>query len=803
MRQVWTQVVLLCIVSTAAVPNRVVRAQAGRAAALAGPVIELKGLSKPVSVNYDQRGVPYIDAQNDDDLYFAQGYAVARDRLWQMDLFRRSSRGELAEVFGETALEEDKIHRKYGFAELAGQMIPKLEPKARAAVEAYTRGVNAYIESLDDQSLPVEFRILRYKPTLWQPSDCVIIGKLFAEFLSNSWNLDLVRAAFEGVPEEKRNQIFQTKSAMDVLLIGSDQTTPSGKNQSHSWSAEACPSSSMVEELLALLPSERSWLESIGFSVTDPAASNNWVVSGDHSVTGKPLLANDPHLTPSAPSIWYMISLSEPGFHCEGVTVPGAPGIFIGHNDRVAWGITNVVADVQDLFLEKFDDSKLEQYLTPDGWRPAEIRHEEIKVRKVQTDPATRTLGFDVTVTRHGPIVLEKSGLRYALAWPALDPSTKELEAFYDIDRSQSCKALEKAVGHYSGFPLNFVYADVAGHIGWWAQGRYPIRKNGHGTVPQQGWTGSGDWTGYLPATETPHVYDPPSGIIVTANNRTVGDSYPYYLGELWAEPYRARRIYDLLTAQKKLSADDFQRIQGDTYAMPGAIFAAEVVKMAERLEPASPDWAALHAEFKSWDGRAMADSRAMLIVALMRRAFASTIIQSAFGPDLAQQYSWTSYLFFDGVIQRQPAQWLPKEYKSYSEFILACYRQALEEIKKRLGQDESKWKWGEFVKVQFPHPLSQAPVIGAQFTIPAFPQNGSASTINNGSNVSMRFIADLSAWDNSRLGIPLGESGDPRSPHWKDQLDDWQSVTPALFPFNQKTVDTFSKQKLVLKPAM
>jgi len=801
MTRVLTPVVLLCIASIGAISSWVMRAQTGPTADLVGPEIELKGLGKPVTVNYDQRGVPYVDAQNDDDLYFAQGYVVARDRLWQMDLSRRSSRGELAEIFGETAFEEDKIHRTYGFAELAGQMIPKLDPKARAAVEAYTRGVNAYIESLDDQSLPLEFRILRYKPARWQPSDCVILGKLFAEFLSNSWDLDLVRAAFAGVPEEKRNEIFQTKSAMDVLLVGSDDPEPSGKNQSHA-SSEARPSGGTVEKSLAALTSERSWLERIGFSATDLAASNNWAVSGEHSVTGKPLLANDPHLTPSAPSIWYMISLSEPGFHCEGVTVPGAPSIFIGHNDRVAWGITNVVADVQDLFLEKFDDSKPGQYLTPDGWRPAAIRHEEIKVRKVLTDPATRTLGFGVTVTRHGPIVLEKDGLRYALAWPALDPSTKELEVFYDLDHSQSCKAVEKALGHYSGFPLNFVYADVAGHIGWWAQGRYPIRKSGHGTVPQQGWTGAGDWTGYLPATETPHLYDPPSGIIVTANSRTVGDSYPYYLGELWAEPYRARRIYDLLTARKKLSADDFQRIQGDIYARPGAIFAAEVVKMAERLEAGSPDWAALLGEFKSWDGRAMADSRPMLIVALMRRGFANQILESAFGPNLAKQYSWTSYLFFDEVIQRQPTEWLPKEYKSYPEFILACYRQTIEEIKKRLGQDESKWKWGEFAKVQFPHPLSQAPVIGAQFTIPAFPQNGSGSTVNNGSNVSMRFIADLSAWDNSRLGIPLGESGDPRSSHWKDQLDDWRSVTPAPFPFNQKTVEGVSKQKLILKPA-
>jgi penicillin amidase len=799
-KQVLIPAVILCIASSGLRPNCV----AGHDPVVTGS-IELPGLSAPVTINYDHRGVPFIEAKNDDDLYFAQGYIVARDRLWQMDLTRRTCRGQLAEVLGGAALESDRIHRTYGFAELAGQVVPTLQPKVRASVQAYSRGVNAYIQSLNDQSLPVEFRLLHCKPSPWQPADCVLVGKVFAEALSDSWRFDLIRAMFAGVDEGKQKLLFQTKSSLDVLLSGTDRPTGppriGASIESPVTPVGIGPARGLLEEASVVCASVRSSLERIGFSASGMAASNNWVVSGRHSVTGKPLLANDPHLSPSAPSIWYMISLAAGGFHCEGVTVPGAPGVFIGHNDQVAWGITNVEADVQDLFLERFDESRPGQYLSPDGWRPAVTRHEEIKVRKSLDDPATMTAGLDVTVTRHGPIILEKNDQRYALAWPALDPQSKELEVYYDINHSNSCRAMEKALGHYSGFPLNFVYADTAGHIGWWAQGRYPIRNLGHGTVPQQGWTGAGDWTGYIPPAETPHVYDPASGIIVTANNRTIGATYPFYLGELWAEPYRARRIYDLLAERLKLSPVDFERIQADTYSVPAVIFAAQAVKMAGSDARGSSEWAALTRELKGWDGNAAADSRTMLITALMRRTFASKILEGAFGPDLARQFSWPSYIVFDELIQEQPQEWLPSEFKSYPDLVIACYRQTLEDLEKRFGTDSAKWKWGEFVKVRFLHALSQATLFGPQFEIPAFGQNGSSATINNGSSVSMRFVADLADWDNCRLGITLGQSGDPKSSHWKDQLEDWRNVTPGVFPFNRKTVDAASRSQLVLVP--
>ena len=613
--------------------------------------------------------------------------------------------------------------------------------------------------------------------------------------------MDLERAAFAGLPEEKRGQIFPIKSSLDVLLVGNDSKTDTSRARRQSPQASSLPPPAVLEESLPSSAAQREILERIGFHAEDMAASNNWVVNGRHTVSGKPLLANDPHLSPSAPSIWYMISLNHPGLRCAGVTVAGAPGVFIGHNDRVAWGITNVEADVQDLFLEKFDSSKPNRYQTPSGWSDAEVRHEEIKVRKVPTDPATETQGIDVTVTRHGPIILEKDGKRYALAWPALDPTTKELEAFCELDRARNCREFEFALAHYNGFPLNFVYADEAGHIGWWAQGRYPIRKSGHGTVPQGGWTAAGDWIGYIPPAETPHVNDPRSGIIVTANSRTVGDSYPYYIGDLWAPPYRARRIYDLLTEKPKLTVDDFERIQGDTYTVSGAIFARQVVKMAKPLASSSPDWSVLLKEFETWDGYTRADSRPALLETAMHNRFESQIIVSAFGPELAKQYHWPNEVFFDRLITDQPKEWLPNQQNTYQDLILTCYKQAVENIKKRLGPDESKWTWGSLFKARFAHPLADAPFVGGQFVIQPFPQNGGPDRVNAGSEVSMRFIADLTSWDNTHQGIALGESGDPKSPHWKDQLEDWKNVTPALFPFSQKAVEASSKDELTLRP--
>jgi len=766
--------------------------------------ITLAGLHDRVTVRRDERGIPYIEATNNDDLYFAQGYITATDRLWQMDLLRRNVRGELAEIFGEAGLVEDKRHRTFGFAQVVDETAKHLPPNLNTAMTAYANGVNAFIDSLTDQTTPIEFRILQYKPRHWTPADSLAVGKLLSEYLSKSWELDVMRGAMMSLPKEKRDALLTETSPLDVIIVGSDQ---------RAGSAGILPASSsptldlaLLDQLNASLESQRESFERLGLNPANLEtfqASNNWVVSGQHTATGKPLLANDPHIPSAAPGIWYQTELTGPGMHVAGVTFPGAPGIVAGHNDYIAWGETNLGPDVQDVYIEKFDKDNPNRYLTPSGLRDAEVRHEQINVRKNPIDPksiVTQTL--DVTVTRHGPIILEKDGVRYALRWPALDPATLEAAGIFDANRARNWKEFTEALSHYSGPTQNFVYADVDGHIGYYGAGRIPIRKNGDGSIPYDGSTDDGEWTSYIPFDKLPHSFDPASGIIVTANQRVVGNNYPYFLSHNWAPPYRARRIFDLLSAKPKLTTDDFRKIQGDVYSIASVTFARAAAKTLRDSGSAGILPASFINDLETWDGMMSADSHTAAVVSQMRGAFRTRILNAALGPDLAKTYTWAqSEILIDRIATEQPPAWLPKEFTSYADLFRASYDDAKQTLTKSIGADESQWTWGKIAIARFPHPLAVAPLIGLQFTIPPFPQNGSGGSVNVGSSVSMRLIADPSDWDKTQNGIPLGESGTPNSAHWKDQLDDWRNVTPRALPFSKAAIDSVTKQIVILTP--
>ncbi|HTH51398.1 MAG TPA: penicillin acylase family protein [Pyrinomonadaceae bacterium] len=746
--------------------------------------VVVSDLKAEVTVLRDARDIPYIEAKNDSDLYFMQGYETARDRLWQMDLMRRLARGETAEIFGNAALEQDKRWRRFGFASVANDSLAGLSPELRAALNDYARGVNAYIATLSDKQLPVEFQILQYRPRDWTPTDTLVVGKILTDALSTTWQNDILRAQLmQSLSKEKFADVSNEVTPLDVVLYGKDGAKPAAVATGPKTSASLLAFAGEDERLRS------QGLSMVGVYAEGLAASNNFVVSGKHTVDGKPLLENDPHLQASAPGVWYLVNLSSPTIRVAGVTVPGVPGVILGHNDFIAWGATNVGPDVQDVYAETFNDKR--EVKTPTGWTASKVRHEVIKVRANPLLPATTDTTVDYTDTPRGPVIAEEGGKKYALRWTALDPKNQEFEAFFGLNRAKNWDDFQKALRTYGGATQNFVFADVKGNIGWYAAGRIPIRRVGDGRLPYDGATTDGDWTGYIPFEELPHLYNPPSGIIVTANQRIVGTDYKYTsVGRDVASPFRARVIYDDIVKKQKLTMDDVRDIQYENYNIPLANLAKAVVaKNAASAETLDV--------LKAWDGRMTADSRGAALASEIRLC-----VQEKIAND---NKPVPQFIIRDRVlepaIKNDDKKWLPAGVASYADLMRSCDTTARAALAKRIGADVTAWTWGKGWMSRFPHPLAAAPLIGMQFATPTVPIDGSGQTPNVGSSVSMRFIASPGNWDATRHVIPLGESGDPKSPHFKDQFDAWRTGTPMIFPFSKEAVNKAAVSTTVYSP--
>lgn len=749
--------------------------------------LSVAGLSGNVTVRRDARSIPYIEASNDADLYFAQGYITASDRLWQMDLLRRVSRGELAELFGKQALEEDKRWRRMGFSKIAEESMATLNPQLKKALEDYARGVNAYIATLDKDSMPPEFRILQYQPTVWKPTDTICIGKILADGLSSTWRQDLIRASLMKLDKEKIADLTNNVTPFDLILYGKDV------NQGSTLGFQNQRQIQVTDDDLAFAETDakirENSLSRVGLYAEDLAASNNWVISGKRTADGKAMLANDPHLQPAAPGIWYLSHLSTPDMRVSGVTFPGVPGIVLGHNAEIAWGATNVGPDVQDLYKETFNDKG--EYKTPNGWEKIVMRREEIKIRPNPLSPVTETQVLEVEETRNGAIITDEVGQKFALKWTARDPKNQEFEAFFKLNRAKNWTDFQTALKTYGGASQNFVYADVKGNIGWWAAGKIPIRKLGNGSLLYDGATNEGDWVGYIPFEELPHLYNPKEGFIVTANQRIVGTDYKYFseMSRDAANPWRAQRIYDLLKNNTKVTMDDVRDIQHDVYSGVYADLASEIVKN----EAASPETLTV---LKTFDGKMTADSKAGLIVNEIRNCVAQKISNTDKVPSNVVR---ERLLYW--VIKEKSARWLPAGFANYNELLKTCDKESREALAspKRFGADEANWSWGKQFVANFQHPLAVVPLIGGQFLARFTNVNGSGVTPNVGAYVSMRHIVTPGNWDATRHVIPLGQSGNPNSPHWKDQFESWRTGTPAIFPFTKSAVEQNAKEVWVL----
>jgi penicillin amidase len=775
----------------------------------------LAGLKADVSVERNRWGVPHIRASSLEDLAEAQGYVMAQDRLWQMDLLRRVARGRLSEILGPTTLDIDKQFRLLGFSQAADRDAGLMDAESRTVLEAFARGVNRFVDQ-NTARLPIEFSLLGYKPEPWKPSDTFAISGYMYETLTSTWETKLSRAQVtRRVGAERAKDLFSQDSPMDHFVIGDPDVRDDGSQHLNASDDEDDDDDDMVPDNVLRtgidLPAKqgavdltsalgRSVEAYLGFTqheIRSGLGSNNWVVSGEHTATGKPLLANDTHLELSMPGIWYQAHLSAPGYNVEGFSLPGAPLIVIGHNDRIAWGFTNSGASVQDLYVEAFNPLNASEYRVKGAWVKALVRDEVIRV-KGQADEH-----FAVTATRHGPIVRREGDQGYALRWTATEP-TALLNSYNWIGKARNWEQFRNALKRVWGPAQNTVYADTEGNIGYVMAARVPVRKKGHGEVPVPGDTDDHEWTGYIPFDQLPQALNPEGGLIVTANARVVGPNYKPYLTDFWEEPYRTARIYELLHDRHDLRPEDMLRVETDTYSFPH-MFLAEQLLAANRTAPPKDERARrLVEQLKDWNGIADANSPLVGFLHWTRRCALDLLLEPYLGKD-GRLYQWRSMNFLQTILTDRPSKWLPPAFNSYDDLLAAsadCAAAKLEELTKSGRVDD--WAWKDLNSLDMLHPLGRQGLLRTLFSISGKPQSGTVYSVRAATKQhgpAMRFVANLANWDESILLIPSGQSGQLGSGHYSDQFSYWYEGRPIFAPFSDRAEAAARKHTLTLKP--
>jgi len=765
--------------------------------------VSLPELKQPVTVDRDRWAVPRIQAGSLEYLLIAQGYVVAQDRLWQMDILRRAAAGELSEVFGSAAIATDLQNRMLGLRLAAEKSFATTDADTRALLQAYARGVNRYMEERREH-LPVEFQALRYTPRQWTPADSLLVGAYMYKVLTNSWEWEIKRAQVtEKLGPELARELYVADSPLDHPLVGVEplgQAAPAGRKATRPAPKKA---ERIIAEAQAWANAERT-LQLFEDESEFAFGSNNWVVSGEHTYSGKPLLANDTHLELEVPCIWYMLQLTAPGWNVKGFALPGVPLVIIGHNERIAWGFTNNGADVQDLYIETFNPENPREYKVNGKWVAAEIRKEVIRVK------GGADLTLDVAVTRHGPVVRREGTRGYALRWTATDPGGLSF-GYPWLGQARNWEEFRAAMRRVTGPAQNAVYADVDGNIGFQVAANIPVRKNGHGEVPVPGDTDDYEWTGTIPFEELPMAFNPPGGIIATANARVVGPGYKQFLTENWMSPYRTDRIYALLGTKKKFRAQDFIEIQTDLFSLPHRMLAEHLQKAAVKHPPKDERARWLIAQFPRWNGRANAGSVEMSLLDFMRRILRKHILDAKLGDEGMYRW-WRSEVFLQNVLRDRPAHWLPKEFAAagsvsdgYDELLSRSADEAVRAMERASGNDKAaQWTWGTFMQLTVMHPLARTGFLRRHLSIGPIAQSGSSFSVKQtGKSLgpAMRFVADLANLDNSLMNITMGQSGQYLSRYYEDQFPEWYEGHGISSSFSDAAQDKARVNRLLLLP--
>lgn len=762
--------------------------------------LTLAGLDGPVEVVRDENGVPHIFAATDHDAIFALGYVHAQDRMWQMEMNRRIGSGRLSEYLGEATLDIDKYQRTMGYRRASAAAWDVLSDQSRAILTAYADGVNAWIG--EGHTLPPEYILLGVKPEPWDVLDSMVWIKMMQYDLGGDYELELLRPqVIAALGEERASQLLPGYPADGPVIlpggvITSTTTEPSGL-------------ASTAAGLLAIGDQFRSLYGITGRE----QGSNNWVIGGDRTETSLPLLANDPHLGASIPSIWYLAEIQGDTLHVTGATFPSLPLFPIGHNEDIAWGVTNMNPDVQDLYLERINPQNPNQVEYDGAWEEMTIVEEEIRV-KGRDEP----IRYAARATRHGPLLSDvvATTAPVSLRWTALDPDDTTIEAYLGINYAENWDDFVTAMTLYVAPSQNFVFADVEGNIGYFAPGRIPIRAQGEGYVPAPGWNDDFAWTGFIPLDELPQTFNPGEGYVATANNRVVGDEYPYFLSNDWSEPWRAQRIVELIETLggggETISRDDMVVIQGDQESaqVPTTLpFLLSVPVQTQRQRDAL-------GYLQAWNGVSDRASVAQSIYAAWRyeleRALFADDLRGALYDDVADL---TSALFAENVLTDATlgALWCddvrttPAE--TCEETALVALDRGLDRLEQMAGTRMDRWAWGDLHQTQYPHrPFSEVAYL-KRFFHRTIPNGGDGFTVNVApyrySELFQQYhvpgyrqIVDLADFNNSLFVTTTGESGNVLSRHYDDFIERHRDVRYLPMTFGRENV---SGDVLTLRP--
>jgi penicillin amidase len=807
--------------------------------------VSVSGVSSPVDIIRDSDDVPHIFASNVPDALFGLGYAHAQDRLWQMEFQRRVGHGRLSEIFGAAAVSQDRFLRTVGFGRAARSAWDRTPEWAKAQIHAYVAGVNAFITTHHGARLPPEFTLLRFEPEPWSGVDVLVWVKMMAWDLSANYSFELLRDDLvRVVGMERMRQLMPPYPDNGLRIISGRERSldrsaarlPGSPGRSedrplqdsegrHSRRTQASTFAAFGNALSTGVPAVRDFL--LSGATTESLGSNNWVVDGTLSATGKPLLANDPHLGTKLPSTWYLAHLSagDAGeLDVIGATLPGTPVVALGRNRSIAWGATNVAADVEDLYREQLDDTgKFAMFRgVPE---PLTIVPENIGVKGGQS------VRFEVRITRHGPLLSDAINANnadlprgsaplplppLALRWTALDADDTTLTSFLKINGARNWGEFTAALADFVVPSQNFVYGDVDGHIGYYAPGRIPIRARGDGSLPSDGSSGDEEWTGWIPFDKLPHLYDPAEHFIVTANNNPAASDYPYTLGVDWPEPYRATRIRDLLRGRTHLTSEDFARIQADTLSLHARALLPLLIQHA-RPERAA-DRQALDI-LRRWDGDMRGTSNAASIFEAWFLRLTTTIAGDDLGPIATASYAGRfSFVtrFLENTLNANDLTWCDDRSTAQPETcdqqVTAALRLAVADLTNRLGSDMTRWRWDAIHRAIFPHqgfdgiaPLralfSRSMPNGGDWSTPNVGAVSTAQPYDQRSVAGYRQIVDLSPANDSRFIIDVGQSGHVLSDHYDDFLEDWHEVQHRKMRMERADIERGALGHLRLAP--